>query len=253
MNDDPPSIALADPSGTHLFLLAIMEKRPSDSDADIPWLRAVACRIQDDPGTFLAWLEEILVDEESVRAAAKRSYWHPNGFAKIVLHASADFRIRLHVWPDSEKPSRGESNPHSHRWEFASTIIVGEGMHMVEYRETTEGGKPHTRYRYGADPADPAALHADGEARLKKVYSPHVLRGEVYSCDTRIVHTVRPIDAGLTATVVIQGPHRTPTTVVYCEPGQTDDQPNGELTEADFRKLVGDVVAAFSKGAVSCR
>ncbi|RSN34977.1 hypothetical protein DMC61_05975 [Amycolatopsis sp. WAC 04169] len=222
---------------------------PADGDADLPWLRAVAHRVQDSPGVFLSWLEEILGDEEAVRAAAKRSYWHPNGFAKMVLHASPDFRIRLHVWPESEEPSRGESNPHSHRWEFASTIVAGEGLHMVEFHETADGGKPYDRYRYGADPANPAALLADGEARLEVEKTPHVRLGEVYSCDTAVVHTVRPIAAGLTATVVIQGPHRTGTTVVYCEPGESDDQPNGELTETDFRDLVGAVADAVA----SCR
>ncbi|MBB5857260.1 hypothetical protein ACFQ05_30630 [Amycolatopsis umgeniensis] len=232
MIDTPPSTLIASPAG----------------EADLPWLRAVAHRIQDTPGTFLSWLEEILEDDEAVRAAAKRSYWHPNGFAKMVLHASADFRIRLHVWPESAEPSRGESNPHSHRWEFASTIIAGEGLSMAEFREITEGGKVHNRYRYGADPANPAALLADGEARLEVVKTPNARRGDVYSCDTEIVHTVRPIEAGLTATVVIQGPHRTSTTVVYCEPGETDDQPNGELTETDFRTLVG----AVAKAVASC-
>ncbi len=243
MIDTPPSTTTA------AFLRGVTATHPGDGDADLSWLRSVAHRIQDAPGTFLSWLEEILDDEEAVRAAAKRSYWHPNGFAKMVLHASADFRIRLHVWPESAEPSRGESNPHSHRWEFASTIIAGEGLHMAEFRETTEGGKAHDRYRYGADPANPAALLADGEARLEVENTPSVRRGDVYSCDTAIVHTVRPIDAGLTATVVIQGPHRTSTTVVYCEPGQTEDQPNGELTETDFRLLVGSV----AKAVASCR
>lgn len=253
MTDNPPSTTSADSPGTHAFLRGMTDTRPGDGHAGLTWLREVAQRVQDAPDTFLSWLEEIAQNEESVRAAAKRSYWHPNGFAKIVLHSSPDFRIRLHVWPKSEQPSRGESNPHSHRWEFASTVIAGKGMHMVEYSETTEGGKHHKRYWYGTDPANPAALLADGEARLKKTGSPHVRNGEVYSCDTTIVHTVRPLDAGLTATVVIQGPHRTPTTVVYCEPGQTDDQPNGELTETDFHLLVNSVMAAFEKGVTSCR
>jgi hypothetical protein len=56
---------------------------------------------------------------------------------------------------------------------------------------------------------------------------------------------VRPIDAGLTATVVVQGPRRTPTTVVYCEPGESDDQPNSGLTETDFQKLVTELLATL--------
>ncbi|RSN34373.1 hypothetical protein DL990_11905 [Amycolatopsis sp. WAC 01416] len=249
MIDTPPSTLTAVRADAHAFLDEVTGTRPRHGDADLAWLRTVAHRVQDAPESFLSWLEEILGDEETVRTAAKRSYWHPNGFAKMVLHASADFRIRLHVWPESAEPSRGESNPHSHRWEFASTIVAGEGLHMVEFRETTEGGMAYDRYRYGADPANPAALRADGGARLEVEKTPRVRRGDVYSCDTAIVHTVRPIAAGLTATVVIQGPHRTGTTVVYCEPGQTDDQPNGELTEADFRVLVG----AVAKAVASCR
>ncbi|OXM49460.1 hypothetical protein [Amycolatopsis alba] len=240
------TLASSAPAG-HAFLRGITDSRPADGVVDLPWLRGAAQRVQDDPGTFLSWLEEILRNEESVRDAAKRSYWHPNGFAKMVLHASADFRIRLHVWPEAAEPSRGESNPHSHRWEFASTVIAGEGMHMVEYGETAAGGDLHTRYWYGVDPADPAALRRDGQARLKKLRAPHVRYGQVYSCDTEVVHTVRPIDASLTATLVLQGPHRSAKTVVYCLPDQTDDQPNGELTEEDFRVLVGSVVAAFDK------
>lgn len=215
----------------------------SDGDADLTRLRAAAEAVRDDPHAFTAWLAGLARDAGAVSAIVARSYWHPNGFAKLILHTTPGFRIRLHVWPAAGTPSRGESNPHSHRWEFASTVLVGEGMHMVEYREVTGRGKPHTRYRYGADPADPAALVADGPARLMKTLSPHVSRGEVYGCDTDVVHTVRPIGAGLTATVVVQGPHRTRTTVVYCEPGESEDQPNRPLSAADFHSLVDPVLA----------
>ncbi|RSM38468.1 hypothetical protein DMA12_32695 [Amycolatopsis balhimycina DSM 5908] len=206
-------------------------------------LEAAAERIRADRDAFAAWLRDLAADPVAAAEIAKRSYWHPNGFAKIVLHAGVEpeFRVRLHVWPRSETPSRGESNPHSHRWEFASHVLAGTGMHMVEFTETAEGGKAFRRYRYGADLANPAALTADGEVRLKRRAVPHVQGGDVYTCDTSIVHTVRPIDAGLTATVVVQGPRRTPTTVVYCAPGESDDQPNFDLTEADFEEIVSEV------------
>jgi hypothetical protein len=119
-------------------------------------------------------------------------------------------------------------------------------MHMVEYREVADRGKPFARYRYGTDPANPAALVADGTARLFRTNSPHVYRGEVYACDTDVVHTVEPIGSGLTATVVVQGPRRTPTTVVYCGPGESDDQPNHPMSESDFQLLVKAVVTEFS-------
>jgi hypothetical protein len=214
----------------------------------LPGLAAAAAEIRNNRHSFVSWLDGLSQDADAVRAVARRSYWHPNGFAKLVLHTSAEpeFRIRLHVWPKSAKPSRGESNPHSHRWEFASTVLAGEGMHMVEYEENAERGKPYRRYWYGTDPADPAALVSDDDVRLKRVRPPHVWHGEVYTCDTAIVHTVRPVSADLTATVVVQGPRRTPTTVVYCAPGESDDQPNRPLSESDFQLLVKSVVEAVA-------
>ncbi|WP_328617887.1 hypothetical protein OHS18_18535 [Amycolatopsis sp. NBC_00355] len=232
----------------HAFPRFVAEAlRGNDSRPSLLQLEAAAEHIRGARRAFAAWLRDLAADRAAVAEIAKRSYWHPNGFAKVVLHTSIEpeFRIRLHVWPRSEMPSRGESNPHSHRWEFASHVLAGTGMHMVEFAETSEGGKPYRRYRYGADPADPASLTADGEVRLRRRGVPHVQSGDVYTCDTSIVHTVRPIDAELTATVVVQGPRRTPTTVVYCEPGESDDQPNFDLTGADFGELVSELLASL--------
>lgn len=232
----------------HAFPRQLAEAlRGNGSRPGLAQLETAAEYIRAHRGAFAAWLRDLTADAPAVAEIAKRSYWHPNGFAKIVLHTGVEpeFRVRLHVWPPSETPSRGESNPHSHRWEFASHALAGTGMHMVEFAETAVGGKPFRRYRYGADPANPAALVADGEAWLKRRAVPHVQRGDVYTCDTAVVHTVRPIDGALTATVVVQGPRRTPATVVYCEPGESDDQPNFDLTEADFDELVTAVLASL--------
>ncbi|EOD67568.1 hypothetical protein H480_15826 [Amycolatopsis vancoresmycina DSM 44592] len=235
-------------TGDHTFprqLAAVL--RGARSQPGPAELAAAAGHVRAARGAFAAWLRDLAADDAAVAEIAKRSYWHPNGFAKLVLHTGVEpeFRIRLHVWPCSERPSRGESNPHSHRWDFASHVLTGTGLHTVEFAETAERGKPFRRYRYGTDPANPAALVADGEVRLARRAVPHVRGGDVYTCDTEIVHTVRPIDAGLTATVVIQGPRRTPTTVVYCEPGESDEQPNTELTAAGFHELVTAVLASL--------
>jgi hypothetical protein len=207
-------------------------------------LAAAAETVSGDPSAFGRWLEDMTRDAEAVRVIAARSYWHPNGFAKLVLHSSADpqFKIRMHVWPRSRTSSRGETNPHSHRWEFASTLIAGRGMLMSEYREVAEGGSPFIRYRYGTNPALPALLVADGAARLAEARSPRLSRGGVYVCGTEVIHTAEPLGEHLTVTVVVQGPHRTSTTVVFRSPDASEDQPNRPLSAADFRQLVNAVV-----------
>lgn len=218
--------------------------------AEMARLRTAAGCAARNHDAVATWLDGLCQNDSTVSDLAGRSYWHPNGFAKLVLHVSREpeFRIRLHVWPVTPAgPLAGESNPHSHRWEFASTVIAGDGLHMAEYRETEQGGKPYDRYRYGCDAAGPAALLSDGAARLTRIASPHVGRGQIYSCDTTVVHTVAPIGAGLTATLVLQGPHRSSSTVVYCIPGRSEDQPNGVLTESDFTWLVKSVTAAIDR------
>jgi hypothetical protein len=118
---------------------------------------------------------------------------------------------------------------------------------MVEYVESESAGKAFDRYRYGADPNDRATLLLDGAARLKRIAAPHVRYGEIYSCDTRVVHTVVPTEVGVTATLIVRGPHTSPSTVVYCEPGRDTDQPNQPMAESDFRLLVKHVVTELRK------
>ncbi|HEX3650045.1 MAG TPA: hypothetical protein VHV49_16575 [Pseudonocardiaceae bacterium] len=217
---------------------------PRPAPDDVKHLSEAARHVAGHLDDLASWLDELRNDEAAVRTVAERSYWHPNGFAKLVLHTEPDHRLRLHVWPAGDG-RLGESNPHSHRWPFASTVVTGGGLHMVEYTESATRGRRYDRYRYGADPADRAALLADGDARLTRVRSLHNRPGGVYSCDTDVVHTVAPIGAALTATVVVQGPQRTPSTVVYRWPGLGDDQPNGVLTEADVLSLTGAVLAGY--------
>lgn len=206
-------------------------------------LRAVVAA----PGPCLRWLDDLSRDATAIAGIAARSYWHPNGFAKLILHPGPGLRIRLHVWPavDAAVPGvrLGESNPHSHRWEFASTVLAGGGLDMVEYAETGTGGMPYNRFRYGADPADRAALVSDGLVRLRVVGRPSARPGQVYSCDTAVVHTVAPVGTGLTATLVFQGPQRTSSTVVYRELELGDDQPNLPLSAAQAVQLIGAVLA----------
>jgi hypothetical protein len=207
-------------------------------------LAAAAQAVSDDPDAFGGWLETSFRDIEVARATAARSYWHPNGFAKLVLYTSTEpeFKIRMHVWSESGSSRRGETNPHSHRWEFASTLITGQGILLPEYGEVVEGGEQFTRYRYGTNPADPALLVDDGTVRLAKVRSSRLSRGGLYTCGTEVVHTAEPVGEQLTATLVVQGRHRTSTTAVFRSPGETDEQPNRPLPVTDLLRLVKAVV-----------
>lgn len=52
---------------------------------------------------------------------AARSYWHGNGFLKVVL-LDKGYKLRLHIWFAG---TSCEENIHSHRWGFASHVLTG--------------------------------------------------------------------------------------------------------------------------------
>jgi hypothetical protein len=79
-------------------------------------------------------------------AIAGCSYWHPNGFTKLVLddHPRRG-QLRLHVWP--EVPAVDDI--HGHAWYYASIVLTGE-LAEITYREAQQGeGRSMWRHSYG--------------------------------------------------------------------------------------------------------
>jgi hypothetical protein len=78
---------------------------------------------------------------------AARSYWHPNGFIKLVLEERAGWgQVRLHVWPNASC----DDDVHDHAWQYES-VVVGGDVREVRYREAAdhEVGDEMWRHSYG--------------------------------------------------------------------------------------------------------
>src|SRR5262245_39638009 len=83
-----------------------------------------------------ARLDAILRSRSSQKAIADRSYWHPNGFLKLVLEgASGAPQLRLHVWP---RP--GDDDIHDHAWPYRSVVLAG-ALREVRY-DAVDGPDP---------------------------------------------------------------------------------------------------------------
>jgi hypothetical protein len=79
-----------------------------------------------------ARLEAISRSRSQQEAIAERSYWHPNGFIKLVLDENpSDGELRLHIWPT---PSV-DDDIHSHAWYYQSIVLAGE-LREDTYRES---------------------------------------------------------------------------------------------------------------------
>lgn len=66
-------------------------------------------------------LSSLIQSPEFLAEIAARSYWHGNGFLKVVL-LDQDYKLRLHIWFAG---TSCEENIHSHRWGFASHVLTG--------------------------------------------------------------------------------------------------------------------------------
>jgi hypothetical protein len=184
------------------------------------------------------WLRSFDEAERALDVAC-RSYWHPNGFAKLVLQAGEDHKVRLHVWPTGAN-RRGESNPHGHRWNFASIVLCGDGLRDVHYTEAEEGDK-YERYQYaggnGVPDREDTVCLAAGETHVRGV-------GVRYALDTSVVHTVHPLGTALIATLVLQGAPRLDYAPVYGLIGDDVDEPGRAITADEVRGLIRDVLDA---------
>lgn len=198
----------------------------------------------DDRQALIVWFRSLVAVPERLARVVASSYWHANGFAKLVLHEAPDFRIRLHVWPAGAN-RRGEPDPHSHRWDFASTVLVGDGLEIVESTELLEPDSDTDvechRYAYdgfGLVPDMTVFLHQDRRF--------DVPAGGRYTTETTAIHTVAPKGNDLVATLLVQGPHVNPATAVYgTDLDDPVDRPGRVIDAEDIRALVSDVVATL--------
>jgi hypothetical protein len=199
--------------------------------------------LADDRQAFDGWLLSF-DDPTRARDVAQRSYWHPNRFAKLVLQAGREHKVRLHVWPAGSH-RLGESNPHGHRWNFASTVLCGEGLQDTHFVEA-ESGIEYDRYQYTGGNAA-GAVTKTGSVRLAKRKSRIRDGGDRYVLDTSVVHTVQPLGTSLIATLVVQGASLLGSTPVYGIPGVAVDEPGRSISADEVRELISGVVAASDR------
>ena len=186
------------------------------------------------------WLAALLADPAIVAAIVMDSYWHKNGFAKFVLYRDERFSLRLHVWPPGAD-RLGESDPHAHRWCFASTVLVGTGLEVVEYAEHDKG-RSYQRYDY-----DGSRLVASGPATLLAMHEHVIPRSKRYTTAIETVHTVKPMGSDLLATLVLQGRRQSDATAVYGTLDAPMDDTRRPVDESDVRRLIAQVLDTLER------
>jgi hypothetical protein len=200
-------------------------------------------RFRAKPGLLRSHLALLLGCERCLERVAARSSWHENGFAKVRLVVRGGYSVRLHIWPRG-RVSRGDTNPHGHRWEFASWVAVGAGVdevYFAEDRGEVPASATYTRCEYGYVDGV-RTLTPLGEARLCDADRMHHPSDATYACLRDVIHTVTPAGRDLVATVVVQGPVLSPKTPVYLADSRSEPSYR-DMSPDDLRDLLEGVAA----------
>lgn len=170
-------------------------------------------------------LSAIIQAPELLASIAARSYWHGNGFLKIVL-LDKGYKLRLHIWFAG---TSCEENIHSHRWGFASHVLTGT-LKSELWTDAANDDSVVTPFASKASPAHertstlqadeyvytakhqnghthmPARKHYVGTSRLQKLQNIAQTAGASYVMTPHQLHRINHPGQELVATVICTAP-----------------------------------------------
>jgi len=220
-------------------------------------LQRAANVLREDAAQLRSLLELIASDRPHAATVVRSSYWHANGFAKLMLHRNVDpaFQLRLHVWNADGPPAdeaKGGSNIHTHRWEFASVVAAGI-ITVEEFEEIDDPADakalPCRKFAYDS-PVDESVgrLRSTGACLLRPTGRAPYGPGDLHSGSLKTIHRVTPVSSSLTATVFVQGPPRVDSAFVYQERGHTASEDTGSTIGASVvMHLASATVAGMNR------
>ncbi|UOP05016.1 hypothetical protein [Conchiformibius kuhniae] len=154
---------------------------------------------------------DILPSSSLLNALAARSYFHGNGFLKIVLLEHRCYKLRLHIWFPN---AICEENIHNHCWHFASHILYGALKTELWQDVKHDTPCPHAvqmfdEYRYLAKtPNSPPTIKNLGQTQLFKQQDITHHAGESYTMPCNQLHRINKTSGNMVATIMCTVPVR---------------------------------------------
>ncbi len=182
-----------------------------------------------DQETFPRLIERVITNDHWLEAIAQRSYYHVNGFDKLILLQEDNYSLRLHIWWQ-ENGKKTREDIHNHRWDFISGVLVGTSVQelfslsaeqeegafeMAHYRYTPQ--RNHQGFRYCMKNLGSVFLRQQGKKQISS--------GRVYRLKKSELHRV-----------VCDYKETTATLVFYTAPyGEGSDVYSNHMTEKRYR------------------
>lgn len=198
------------------------------------------------PDSVRAILRDIVDDDEQLQRSARLSSSHPLGFDKLVLHATANYQVRLHVWwPHLTAP---REDIHDHRFDFISSVVTGR-LYVENYTQSAASPRRMSGYTekhaLGTGSYDLAPL---GSLQVSQIGSSILQPGSVQFTSAEILHRVRAIEGELTVTFFVKAPvaGRAKTTVLISNDAEQPAHVGGSMLTTDaFLERITSVLAAL--------
>lgn len=159
-----------------------------------------------DQETFPEFIEKVIANDDWLEAIAKRSYYHVNGFDKLILLQEDNYSLRVHIWWKKNRKKTRE-DVHNHRWDFISGVLVGTSVQELFSLSSKEeeGAFEVSHYRY-----TPQRTHKNLRYQMKNLGSvflckqgkKRISHGQVYALKRSELHRVICDYKETTATLV---------------------------------------------------
>lgn len=202
------------------------------------------------PQTLCALLEQLLLDEKALEEVQRNSYYHKNGFRKLVLLKNADFKLRLHLWEaNNEKP---HENIHDHRWNFASRLLAGS-FQTTMWEEDATGPETRRNCRYTpAQEADTYGVSEDGQVKLRRKATLTLRAGDLYYMPASTLHQVTDPGKGETVTLMLTAAPVLGHCKLYAEHAITEhDKLNVSFSEDEIYRELALLMQSHSQSAMA--
>jgi hypothetical protein len=150
-------------------------------------------------------LDNLLGNERELNEVANRSYYHKNGFLKVVLiEKRPKFSVRLHIWPEESFQS---PDVHNHPWDMTGLVLSGSyEWPIYTLDQSSEDCKSFDLFecRYLEDYSG-HSFHKLDKVILNQVDKLSFQQGDIFQFAQTRYHSVRKENSQPADSIVITG------------------------------------------------
>ncbi|WP_336273161.1 hypothetical protein [Vreelandella indica] len=155
-------------------------------------------------GLLVSIINNMMKSQSQLHEVANRSYWHKNGFLKVLLlDKRPKYSIRLHIWPDSPLQ---EGDVHNHPWNMSGLVLTGSYEWPIytfeQVKEITKFALYKCRY---LEDYSGYSFHRVGSVILKEVKNSIMQEGEFFQFPKEKYHSAKKENSDPADSIIITG------------------------------------------------